>query len=187
LKFEGSYQLNAKLVNVWKNLNDPEVLKNCIDGCKEFQETKNNEFKTKIIIKLGPVNATFNSIIKISNVIHQKSYAIEAKGNAGSLGLASGKVNVMLVDNGEMTTLNYEANSKINGKLAQLGSRLIDGSVRKNTEKFFRNFEIALNKVNDKKLVLLDKGSTKIQLKKIHYLLVFTFISILVLFLGFYD
>ena len=187
MKFEGSYQLNAKVVDVWKNLNDPEVLKNCIDGCKEFQETNNNEFKTKIIIKLGPVNATFNSIINISNVIHQKSYAIEAKGNAGSLGLASGKVNVMLEDNGEMTTLNYEANSKINGKLAQLGSRLIDGSVRKNTEKFFRNFENVLNNVNDKKVVLLDKSSTKIQLKKIHYLLVFILISILVLFLGFYD
>ena len=86
-----------------------------------------------------------------------------------------------------MTTLNYTANSKINGKLAQLGSRLIDGSVRKNTEKFFRNFENILNNVNDKKVVLLDKSSTKIQLKKIHYLLVFILISILILFLGFYD
>ena len=187
MKFQGSYQLNAKVVDVWKNLNDPIVLKNCIDGCKEFQETKNNEFKTKIIIKLGPVNATFNSIINISNVIHQKSYAIEAKGNAGSLGLASGKVNVMLEDNGEITTLNYEATSKINGKLAQLGSRLIDGSVRKNTEKFFRNFENALNNVNDKKVVLLNKSSKKIRLKKIHYLLVFILIPILILFLGFYD
>ena len=181
MKFEGSYQLNAKVVDVWKNLNDPEVLKNCIDGCKEFQETKNNEFKTKIIIKLGPVNATFNSIINISNINHQKSYVIEAKGNAGSLGLASGKVNVMLEDNGEITTLNYEANSKINGKLAQLGSRLIDGSVRKNTEKFFRNFENTLNNVNGKNTVLLEKNSTKIKLKKIHYLLVLIFISILVL------
>jgi carbon monoxide dehydrogenase subunit G len=185
LKFEGSYQLNAKVVDVWKNLNDPVVLKNCIDGCKEFQETKNNEFKTKIIVKLGPVNATFNSIINISNVIHQKSYAIEAKGNAGSLGLASGKVNVMLEDNGEMTTLNYEANSKINGKLAQLGSRLIDGSVRKNTEKFFKNFENTLNNISDKKPVLLEKSSTNIILKKLHYLLFLIFISILVLSLRF--
>ena len=187
MKFEGSYQLNAKVVDVWKNLNDPEVLKNCIDGCKEFQETKNNEYKTKIIIRLGPVNATFNSMINISNVIHQKSYTIEAKGNAGSLGLASGKVNIMLEDNKELTTLNYTANSKINGKLAQLGSRLIDGSVRKNTEIFFRNFENILNNVNYKKVDLLDKSSTKIKLKKIHYLLVFIFIAILVLSLGFYD
>ena len=185
MKFEGSYQLNAKVVDVWKNLNDPEVLKNCIDGCTEFQETKNNEFKTKIIIKLGPVNATFNSIINISNVIHQKSYTIEAKGNAGSLGLASGKVNIMLEDNKELTTLNYTANSKINGKLAQLGSRLIDGSVRKNTEKFFRNFENALNHVNDDKEVIFEESSTKIKLKKIHYLLVLMFISILVLSLRF--
>ena len=167
MKFEGSYQLNAKVVDVWKNLNDPEVLKNCIDGCTEFQETKYNEFKTKIIIKLGPVNATFNSIINISNVIHQKSYTIEAKGNAGSLGLASGKVDIMLEDNKELTTLNYTANSKINGKLAQLGSRLIDGSVRKNTEIFFRNFENILNNVNYKKVDLLDKSSTKIKLKNL--------------------
>ena len=185
MKFRGSYQLNAKIVDVWKNLNDPEVLKKCIDGCKEFQKTKNNEFKTKITIKLGPVNATFNSIIKISDIIHQKSYTIEAKGNAGSLGLASGKVNVMLEDNGEMTTLNYEANSKINGKLAQLGSRLIDGSVRKNTEKFFKNFENTLNKVDDKKVVLLEENSTKIKLKKTHYLLVLIFILILILSLRF--
>ena len=72
-----------------------------------------------------------------------------------------------------MTTLNYEANSKINGKLAQLGSRLIDGSVRTNTENFLRNFENALNNVDDKKVVLLNKSSKKIRLKKIHYLLVF--------------
>lgn len=182
MKFEGSYQLNAKVVDVWKSLNDPEVLKKCIDGCKEFKETKENEFKTKVIIKLGPVNATFNSIINIRDVIHQKSYAIEAKGNAGSLGLASGKVNVMLEENGEMTTLSYKANSKINGKLAQLGSRLIDGSVKKNTENFFRNFESILNNVNDKKLVLLEKSSNKIKLNKLHYLLVLILISTLVIY-----
>ena len=187
MKFSGSYELNSKVGDVWNNLNDSEVLKNCIDGCKEFQKINNNKFKAKIVIKLGPVNATFNSIISISNIIKEKSYDIEAEGNAGSLGLASGKINVMLEENGEMTSLTYDANSKINGKLAQLGSRLIDGSVRKNTDKFFKNFENILNNHKNYEPILLEKSSAKKKLRKILIFLIFILLLLSSIFLGFYD
>ena len=96
MNFNGSYNLDANISKVWQNLNDPEILKNCIDGCSEFSTIENLKYKTKINVKLGPVNASFNSIIEISNVVDLKSYEIEAKGNAGSLGYASGKAKVFL-------------------------------------------------------------------------------------------
>ena len=181
MNFRGSYELNAKVVDVWENLNNPDVLKSCIDGCKEFEEINNNQFKAKIVIKLGPVNAIFNSLISINNIIEQKSYDIEAEGNAGSLGLASGKIKVLLEEKGEMTSLTYNANSKINGKLAQLGSRLIDGSVRKNTEKFFKNFEFALIKDDKQRLILSEKTLPIKKTRKIHIFLIFTLLLLLII------
>ena len=181
MKFKGSYELNAKVSDVWRNLNEPEILKNCIDGCTDFHEININQFKAKIIIRLGPVNATFNSLINISNIVEQKSYDIEAEGNAGSLGLASGKITVVLKENGEKTSLTYEANSKINGKLAQLGSRLIDGSVRKNTEKFFKNFEHILTTAINKESISLEKKLPKKKFRKVYIFLIFIILLLLII------
>ena len=156
MKFNGSYELNSSKKKVWENLNNIDVLKNCIDGCEEFLFIDSNKYNAKIFIKLGPVNASFRSTIEINNIIEEESYEIVAQGNAGQLGNASGKVKVFLKELDKTTILNYEADTRINGRIAQLGSRLIDGSVKKNTDLFFQNFSKILNEnsntnINDKK------------------------------------
>ncbi len=144
MKFSGSYELTSKKQKVWENLNNTQVLKNCIDGCKEFDSIGKNKYKAKIFIKLGPVNTSFQSIIKIDNIIEEKSYDIEAQGTAGQLGNASGKIKVSLEEVNNKTILTYQAETRIAGKLAQLGARLIDGSVKKNADLFFNNFSKSL-------------------------------------------
>ena len=153
MKFNGSYEFETQKQKVWEKLNNTEVLKNCIDGCKEFISIDKNKYKAKIFVKLGPVNTSFQSVIKIENILEEESYEIEAKGNAGQLGNASGSIKVSLEEINNKTVLTYKAETRINGKLAQLGSRLIDGSVKKNTDLFFKNFSINLdnkNQVNSK-------------------------------------
>ncbi len=148
MKFNGSYEFETQKQKVWEKLNNTEVLKNCIDGCKEFISIDKNKYKAKIFVKLGPVNTSFQSVIKIENIVEEESYDIEAKGNAGQLGNASGKIKVSLEENNNKTILSYQAETRINGKLAQLGSRLIDGSVKKNTDLFFKNFSKNLDDEN---------------------------------------
>ena len=149
MNFNGYYEFDSTKQKVWEKLNNTEVLKNCIDGCKEFISIDKNKYKAKIFVKLGPVNTSFQSVIKIENIVEEESYDIEAKGNAGQLGNASGKIKVSLEESNNKTILTYKAETRINGKLAQLGSRLIDGSVKKNTDLFFKNFSKSLADKNE--------------------------------------
>ena len=183
MKFSGSYELNANKKTVWENLNSTDVLKKCIDGCEEFSAIGDNKYVAKIFVKLGPVNASFRSTIEINNIIEEVSYEIEAKGNAGQLGNASGKIKVFLKELDDTTVLNYNANTRINGRIAQLGSRLIDGSVKKNTDLFFQNFREILNK-NSRLETNYKINSNIIGRLKALVFLIFLFLSIL--FIGLY-
>ena len=183
MKFSGSYELNSSKEKVWKNLNDIDVLKKCIDGCEEFLHIENNKYNAKIFIKLGPVNASFRSTIEINNIIEEESYEIKAQGNAGQLGNASGKVVIFLKEIDKTTILNYEADTRINGRIAQLGSRLIDGSVKKNTDLFFQNFSKALNE--DSNIIINDKKNI-ITIKKVKVLTCLMLLFLIILFIGFY-
>ena len=120
MKFNGSYEFNSKKQKVWEKLNNTEVLKNCIDGCQEFVSLDKNQYKAKIFVRLGPVNTSFQSFIKIENIIEEESYEIEAKGNAGQLGNASGKIKVSLTENNNKTILTYKAESRINGNKTKI-------------------------------------------------------------------
>ena len=181
MKFSGSYELNSSKKKVWENLNNIDVLKKCIDGCEEFVCIAKNKYNARVFIKLGPVNASFRSTIEINNIIEEESYEIEAQGNASQLGNASGKIRVSLKELDKTTVLNYEADTKINGRIAQLGSRLIDGSVKKNTDLFFQNFSKILNE--DYKLNVNDKKNNIIigKVKVLTYLILLFFI---ILFIG---
>ena len=183
MKFSGSYELNSSKEKVWKNLNDIDVLKKCIDGCQEFLYTENNKYNAKIFIKLGPVNASFRSTIEINNIIEEESYEIKAQGNAGQLGNASGKVIVFLKELDKKTILNYEADTRINGRIAQLGSRLIDGSVKKNTDLFFQNFSKVLN---EDSCIIVNNKKNNITFKKEKVLIFLTLLFLIILFIGLY-
>ena len=183
MKFSGSYELNSSKKKVWGNLNNIDVLKKCIDGCQEFLYTENNKYNAKIFIKLGPVNASFRSTIEINNIIEEESYEIIAQGNAGQLGNASGKVKIFLKELDKITVLNYEADTRINGRIAQLGSRLIDGSVKKNTDFFFQNFSKILNE--DSNIIINDKKNN-ITSKNVKVLTCLILLFLIILFIGLY-
>ena len=183
MKFSGSYKLNSSKKKVWENLNNIDVLKKCIDGCEEFLYIDNDKYNAKIFIKLGPVNASFRCVIEINNIIEEESYEIIAKGNAGQLGNASGKVIIFLKEFDKTTVLSYEADSRINGRIAQLGSRLIDGSVKKNTDLFFRNFSKILNE--DSNIIINDKKNI-ITVKKVKVLTYLILLFLIILFIGLY-
>ena len=183
MKFTGNFVLNSSKKKVWENLNNIVVLKKCIDGCQEFLYIDNNKYNAKIFIKLGPVNASFLSTIEINNIIEEESYEIIAQGNAGQLGNASGKVIIFLKEIDKTTILNYEADTRINGRIAQLGSRLIDGSVKKNTDLFFQNFSKVLNE--DSK-VILDEKKNNSTIKKVKVLICLILLFLIILFIGLY-
>ena len=183
MKFSGSYELNSSKKKVWENLNNIDVLKKCIDGCEEFTYIDNNKYNAKIFVKLGPVNASFLSTIEINNIIEEESYEILAQGNAGQLGNASGKVIIFLKELDKITVLNYEADTRINGRIAQLGSRLIDGSVKKNTDLFFQNFSKVLN---EDSIVNLNDKKNYTAIKQVKVLTYVILLFLIILFIGLY-
>ena len=148
MNFSGNYHFKEPIDKVWKYLNDPKILKKCIQGCEDFIEKEKNSFFLKVKVKIGPVNASFSGTLNLKDVNPPNSYIIEASGSAGQLGGANGSVQVKLTEKNNTTYLNYEADTRIHGKIAQLGSRLIDGTVKKNTTVFFKNFDSLFNDYN---------------------------------------
>ena len=140
MKMDGEYILPTDVENVWKNLNDPLVLKNSIPGCTELIKENDNEFKATVTIKIGPVSAKFNGEVKLSNIKVYEGYTISGSGKGGAAGFAKGSANINLEKHEDTTVLKYSVEAQIGGKLAQLGSRLIDSTSKKLAGKFFDNF-----------------------------------------------
>ena len=140
MKMDGEYTLPTDIQNVWKNLNDPLVLKNSIPGCTELIKENDNEFKATVTIKIGPLSAKFNGEVKLSNIKVYEGYTISGSGKGGAAGFAKGSANINLEKNENITILKYSVEAQIGGKLAQLGSRLIDSTSKKLAGKFFDNF-----------------------------------------------
>ncbi len=139
MKLTGSYKLNAKKEDVWKALNDPQILKLCIPGCDSFNKTNDSVFKVSATNQIGPMNATFNGTISLSNIIKNESYTLSGEGQA-SVGFANGSAEVKLLELNGITNLTYLVNINVGGKIAQLGSRLIDGVAKKMADYFFGRF-----------------------------------------------
>jgi len=140
MKLEGSYSLTARKEDVWKSLNDPEILKKCIPGCEKFEKESDTTFNVTATNQIGPMNATFSGIINLSNIEKNNSYTLSGEGNS-SVGFANGSADVKLKEeeNG-LTILTYEVNIDVGGKIAQLGSRLINGVAKKMSDYFFGRF-----------------------------------------------
>lgn len=137
----------ADRVTVWAALNDPEVLALCIPGCEELTGSPEEGFEAVVKQKIGPVRATFKGSVEISDVVEGESYHISGKGKGGMAGFASGAAEVSLVDTPEGCALSYDVSVKVGGKIAQLGSRLIDSFARKLADAFFEKFQTEVEKL----------------------------------------
>jgi len=135
----GSYQLNVKKEIVWKALNDSNILKQCIPGCESFDKKNGNVFYATATNQIGPMNATFSGTVTLSNIKQNQSYTISGEGQS-PVGFANGSADVKLIEENEITTLTYVVNINVGGKIAQLGSRLIDGVGKKMSGYFFGRF-----------------------------------------------
>ena len=139
MKLEGCYKLNVKKEIVWQALNDPDILKQCIPGCESFEKESDTIFNATATNQIGPMNATFSGKVTLSNIQENQSYTLSGEGQS-SVGFANGSADVKIKEENGSTTLSYEVNINIGGRVAQLGSRLIDGIAKKMSDYFFGRF-----------------------------------------------
>ena len=139
MKLTGSHKMNVKKEVVWKALNDSIILKQCIPGCETYEKESSNVFNVTATNQIGPMNATFSGTVTLSNIKENHSYTISGEGQS-SVGFAHGKADVKLIEENEITTLTYRVDVNVGGKIAQLGSRLIDGIAKKMSDYFFGRF-----------------------------------------------
>ena len=139
MKLSGSYQIKLEKQKVWEALNNPEILKKAIPGCEEFIRNSDTEFTAKATNKIGPFNASFTGDIELKDLDPPNSYKIFGSGNS-PVGFASGEASVKLEDQDQGTKLIYEVEANVGGKIAQVGSRLIDMTAKKMADIFFSKF-----------------------------------------------
>jgi len=162
MKLSGSYQINLEKQKVWEALNDPEILKQAIPGCEEFIKNSDTEFTAKATNKIGPFNASFTGDIELVDLDPPNSYKISGSGNS-PVGFASGEATVKLENYENGTKLIYEVEANVGGKIAQVGSRLIDMTAKKMADIFFGNFSELISKdknLSKEDLAISDKSST---------------------------
>ena len=140
MEMSGEYQIPANRSEVWKALNNPIILQASIPGCTELETIDAHHLKATVALKIGPVSAKFKGEVELSDIIEPESYRISGEGKGGVAGFAKGGANVTLEEINDGTLLKYKVDAKIGGKLAQLGSRLIDSTSKKLAGKFFDNF-----------------------------------------------
>ena len=152
--------MNTKKEVVWKALNDSNILKQCIPGCESFERESDNIFNAKATNQIGPMNATFSGTVTLSNIKENQSYTLTGEGNS-PVGFVNGSAEVKLIEENNITTLTYDVNVDVGGKVAQLGSRLIDGVAKKMSGYFFGRFAdlvVPINKsVNETKKIVKEK------------------------------
>ena len=137
--------IEAPRSTVWAAILDPEVLKTCIPGCKELTGTAQDGFEAVVVQKVGPVKATFRGQVEISDIVEGESLTLTGEGKGGPAGFAKGAAKVAFADTDEGgTRLTYDVEAKVGGKLAQLGSRIIDGFTKKLADQFFERFQSGL-------------------------------------------
>ncbi len=137
---KGEFRIPAPRGAVWQGLNDPEVLRLCIPGCKEIARTSDTEYTAEVVVKVGPVKAPFRGTLVLSDIDAPGGCTIAGEGQGGVAGFARGQAVVRLVENGGATLLSYTAEASVGGKLAQVGQRLLDSTARKLADDFFGKF-----------------------------------------------
>ena len=150
MEISGEFHIPAIKQTVWEGLNNPNILKASIPGCEELDKLSDKEFTAAITTKLGPVKAKFKAKVTLSDLDPPNKYTISGEGQGGAAGFASGSASVSLIEEDKNTKLIYHAEINVGGKIAQIGSRLIDSSAKKISNQFFVNFcdEISNNNEN---------------------------------------
>lgn len=148
MEMSGSERIQAPREKVWEALNDPEVLRQCIPGCQTLEKTGDNEMAATVKLKIGVVSANFNGHVKLENINAPVSYTISGEGKGGVAGFAKGGADVALEEDGAETVLNYACKAQVGGKIAQMGSRLIDSTAKKLAGQFFTKFNQVVSEAN---------------------------------------
>ena len=140
MEMTGERRIPAPRQLVWEKLNDAETLKACMPGCESIDKTSDTEFSAKMTARIGPVKASFSGKVTLSDLDPPAGYTISGEGTGGVAGFAKGGAKVTLEEEGSETILRYAVQAQVGGKLAQIGSRLVDGAARKLADEFFTRF-----------------------------------------------
>jgi carbon monoxide dehydrogenase subunit G len=144
MELKDTREIAAPRAEVWAALLSAEVLKDCVPGCKEMTGSASEGFEATVVQKVGPVKATFKGTVTLSDIVEGQSLTLTGEGKGGAAGFAKGGAKVHLSDNGSGTVLTYDVEAKVGGKLAQLGSRLIDSFASKMADQFFERFQTSV-------------------------------------------
>ena len=144
MDMQGSRALAVSQQQAWNSLNDPEILKMCIPGCEKLELVNENEYAVTVAVKIGPVSAKFNGKVKLADIQAPVSYSLQFEAQGGVAGFGQGESKVELMPREGGCELRYTVHSKVGGKIAQLGQRLIDGVAKSLAEDFFKRFDEAL-------------------------------------------
>jgi carbon monoxide dehydrogenase subunit G len=133
----GEYQISANRLTVWDALNEPEVLKACLQDCEHFEKISETDFEAIITTKVGPIKTTFSCSIELSDIDPPIAYTLSGQGNGGASGYAKGSIRVLLAENDGNTVLSYTVDASLRGKIGQMGSRVIDSVAKRMADDFF--------------------------------------------------
>jgi len=140
MEMTGEQLVPATQQDTWTALNDPEVLKACVAGCESIERTTGDEYQVLMVARVGPVSAKFKGKLTLSDIKPPVSYSLSFEGQGGAAGFAKGSAQVRLAPEGEGTRLSYAVKANVGGKLAQIGSRLVDAAAKKVADDFFKSF-----------------------------------------------
>ena len=141
MEMTGEQLIPAPQQETWEALNDPAVLKQCVPGCESIDPIGENQYQVLMVARVGPVSAKFKGKLTLSDIKAPDSYSIAFEGQGGPAGFAKGGAQVRLFsETNTQTRLSYDVKASVGGKLAQIGSRLVDAAARKVADDFFRNF-----------------------------------------------
>lgn len=146
MEMSASHRITAPRQRIWNALNDPNVLKASIRGCESLERTSDDSFVATVVVKVGPIKAKFQGAVLLTDINAPNGYTIIGEGKGGVAGFAKGRAFVTLTEEGDETILDYKVDAALGGKLAQLGSRMIDSVAKKEADAFFVSFiELAKN------------------------------------------
>ena len=140
MEMSGEERIPATQADTWAALNDPEMLKACVPGCESIERVSDEEYQVLMVARIGPVSAKFKGKLTLSDLNPPQSYSIAFEGQGGAAGFGKGSAQVQLAPEGEGTLLRYQVKASVGGKLAQIGSRLVDAAARKISQDFFAAF-----------------------------------------------